>query len=72
MNKKEIVKRLEKITEITMSVTNPNNTYHFISVVSVSDVLDLIEELKKEIEKENEMEYEIARKNYNDYIKKRG
>lgn len=69
MTKKEIVKRLEKITETTMSVTNPKNTYEFIGVVNVNDVYDLIEEIKKEIEKENEMMYETARKNYDDYMK---
>lgn len=69
MTKKEIVERLEKITETTMSVTNPKNTYEFIGVVNVNDVYDLIEEIKKEIEKENEMMYEIAKKNYDEYIK---
>ena len=53
MTKREIVERLGKIVEITMSVTNPKNTYEFINVVNVNDVYDLIEEIKKE------MEYEI-------------
>lgn len=57
MTKREIVERLEKITETTMSVTNPKNTYEFIGVVNVNDVYDLIEEIKEEIEKE----YEISR-----------
>lgn len=69
MTKKEIVERLEKITETAISVTNPKNTYEFIGVVNVNDVYDLIEEIKKEIEKENEMMYEIAKKNYDEYIK---
>lgn len=72
MTKREIVKRLEKITETTMSVTNPKNTYEFISVVNVNNVYDLIEEIKEEIEKENEMMYETARKNYDEYMKKGG
>lgn len=72
MTKKEIIERLEKITETTMSVTNPKNTYEFIGVVNVNNVYDLIEEIKKEIQKENEMAYEIARKNYDEYMEKGG
>lgn len=72
MTKKKIVERLEKITETVMSVTNPKNTCEFIGVVNVNDICDLIEEIKKEIEKENRMMYEIARKNYDEYMKKRG
>ena len=54
MTKKEIVERLEKITETVMSVTNPKNTYQFIGVVNVNDIYDLIEEIKKEVEYEVE------------------
>lgn len=55
MTKKEILEKLEEIREDTMYIANPKNTTEFCGVVYAMYIDDLIEELKKETEKANEI-----------------